>query len=53
MKRLVLAAIVAASAFSMRELPGLGIFSPMILAVIVGIAFGSGKNVELRYCAEC
>lgn len=37
----VLAAIVAASAFSMRELPGLGIFSPMILAVIVGIVFAN------------
>lgn len=37
----VLAAIVAASAFSIRELPGLGIFSPMILAVIVGIVFAN------------
>lgn len=38
---MVLAAIVAASAFSIRELPGLGIFSPMILAVIVGIVFAN------------
>ena len=36
---IVLAVIVAASAFSIRQLPGLGIFSPMILAVIVGIVF--------------
>nr|WP_315920767.1 YeiH family protein [Mesorhizobium sp. SP-1A] len=34
---IVLACVVAASAFSIRNLPGLGIFSPMILAVLVGM----------------
>ncbi len=38
---IVLAIIVAAAAFSIRELPGLGIFSPMILAVIVGMIFAN------------
>jgi len=34
---IVLAAVVASAAFSVRSLPGLGIFSPMILAVVVGM----------------
>ncbi len=34
---IVLAVVVAAAAFSVRNLPGLGIFSPMILAVMVGM----------------
>ncbi len=34
---LVLAVIVASAAYSFRNLPGLGIFSPMILAVLVGM----------------
>jgi uncharacterized integral membrane protein (TIGR00698 family) len=38
---IVLAVIIAAAALSVRELPGLAIFSPMILAVIVGIVFSN------------
>lgn len=38
---IVLAAMVAAAAFSIRQAPGLVIFSPMILAVVVGIIFSN------------
>ncbi len=38
---IVLVATIAASAFSIRLLPGLALFSPIILAVIVGIAFSN------------
>ncbi|NVN84926.1 MAG: YeiH family putative sulfate export transporter [Rhodopseudomonas sp.] len=36
---LVLTAIVAAAAYAVRQLPGGTIFSPMILAIVIGIAF--------------
>jgi uncharacterized integral membrane protein (TIGR00698 family) len=36
---LFLTATIAALAFALRELPGVGTFSPMILAIIIGIAF--------------
>ncbi|TDP43626.1 YeiH family protein [Zavarzinia compransoris] len=35
---LLLAGLIAAGAFALRHLPGLGIFSPMILAIVIGIA---------------
>jgi uncharacterized integral membrane protein (TIGR00698 family) len=34
-----LAAGIAALAFALRQLPGLGVFSPMILAILIGIGF--------------
>lgn len=37
----MLVAIICAAAFSLRELPGLGIFSPAILAVLLGLAFAN------------
>ena len=36
---LFLTSIVAASAYAIRQLPGMVTFSPMILAIVIGIAF--------------
>ena len=36
---LLMAAIVAASAYGLRELPGMTAFSPLILAILIGTAF--------------
>jgi len=36
---LVLAAVAAAAAYALRQLPGMTTFSPMILAIVIGIAF--------------
>ena len=36
---LLLASAVAASAYGLRQLPGMATFSPMILAILIGIAF--------------
>jgi uncharacterized integral membrane protein (TIGR00698 family) len=36
---LFLTAIVAAAAFALRQIPGVGTLSPMILAILLGIAF--------------
>ena len=36
---LVLTATIAALAFALRHLPGLTAFSPMVLAIVIGIAF--------------
>jgi uncharacterized integral membrane protein (TIGR00698 family) len=36
---LVLASMVAATAYVVRQLPGMMTFSPMILAIVIGIAF--------------
>lgn len=38
---IVLAAMISAAAFAARSLPGLAAFSPMILAVVVGIVFSN------------
>lgn len=36
---MALAATLAAAAFALRALPGLGVFSPMILSILLGMAF--------------
>ncbi|POR52671.1 putative integral membrane protein (TIGR00698 family) [Bosea psychrotolerans] len=36
---LLLTALIAAASFALRQVPGVGNFSPMILAIIIGIAF--------------
>jgi uncharacterized integral membrane protein (TIGR00698 family) len=36
---LFLASTVAAAAYALRQLPGMATFSPMILAIVIGIAF--------------
>jgi uncharacterized integral membrane protein (TIGR00698 family) len=36
---LLMASVVAASAYGLRELPGLTAFSPLILAILIGTAF--------------
>ena len=36
---LLMAAVVAASAYWLRDLPGLNAFSPLILAILIGTAF--------------
>jgi len=36
---LALAALIAAAAFALRHLPGLGLVSPLILAILIGMAF--------------
>lgn len=38
---LLLTGIIAAAAFTLRHTPGLSIFSPMILAVVIGILFSN------------
>ena len=42
---IVLVAIVVGAAYSLREFPGLAIFSPMILAVIIGMVFANVVGV--------
>ena len=36
---LLLASAVAGAAYALRQLPGMATFSPMILAIVIGIAF--------------
>jgi uncharacterized integral membrane protein (TIGR00698 family) len=36
---LLLASLIAGAAFAARRMPGMGIFSPMILSIVIGIAF--------------
>ncbi len=36
---LLLTAAIAGAAFALRQVPGAGLFSPMILAIVIGIAF--------------
>ena len=36
---LLLTATIAAAAFALREIPGVATFSPMILAIVIGMAF--------------
>lgn len=36
---LLLTGSIAAAAFALRQIPGVGILSPMILAIVIGIAF--------------
>src|SRR5690606_17398429 len=38
---LVLAAVISGAAYALRGLPGLAIFSPMILAVLIGVIFAN------------
>lgn len=38
---LALAALIAAAAFALRHLPGLGLVSPLILAILIGMALGN------------
>lgn len=38
---LLLAAVITGAAFSLRGFPGLGLFSPMILALIIGMLFAN------------
>ncbi len=45
---IVLAAMAAAVAFSLRGLPGLAVFSPMILAVIAGMVFSNVVGMPVR-----
>lgn len=35
----LLTAAIAGAAYALRQIPGVGIFSPMILAIVIGIAF--------------
>ena len=45
---LLLAAGIAALAFALRHLPGLGRFSPMIIAIVLGIAFHNLLGTPVR-----
>ncbi|MGE3873401.1 MAG: YeiH family protein [Parvibaculaceae bacterium] len=40
--------MAGAAAFSIRQIPGLGIFSPMILAVVLGIVFANVVGTPAR-----
>lgn len=44
----VVAGMAGAAAFSIRQIPGLGIFSPMILAVVLGIVFANVVGTPAR-----
>jgi uncharacterized integral membrane protein (TIGR00698 family) len=44
----LLAAAIAGLAFAARTLPGLGIFSPMILAILLGMALQNTVGVPVR-----
>lgn len=45
---LLLTAAIAAAGFALREIPGLGLFSPMILAIVTGIVFRNVIGTPLR-----
>jgi transposase len=45
---LLLTAMIAATAYALRGLPGTGTFSPMILAILVGILFHNVIGTSLR-----
>lgn len=44
----LLAAMIAGAAYSLRGLPGLGVLSPMILAVIIGMIFSNAVGKPVR-----
>jgi uncharacterized integral membrane protein (TIGR00698 family) len=45
---LLLTGVIAASAFALRFLPGVGVLSPMILAIILGITFHNVVGTPAR-----
>ena len=45
---LVLTGVVAGLAFALRELPGVAVFSPMILAIIIGMVFHNVVGTPAR-----
>lgn len=44
----LLTAAIAGEAFTLRHLPGFGVFSPMILAIVIGIAFHNLIGTPVR-----
>ncbi|MCK9916374.1 YeiH family protein [Microbacteriaceae bacterium K1510] len=45
---LLLTGSIAATAFALRQIPGVGILSPMILAIVIGIAFHNLIGTPVR-----
>lgn len=45
---LVLTAAIAGAGFALRQIPGLGMFSPMILSIFAGIIFHNAVGTPLR-----
>lgn len=45
---LLLAGTIAAAGFALRQVPGLGAFSPMILAILIGIGFHKLVGTPVR-----
>lgn len=45
---LLLTAMIAGAAFGLRHVPGIGAFSPMILAIVLGIAFQNLIGTPVR-----
>jgi uncharacterized integral membrane protein (TIGR00698 family) len=45
---IALTAAIAAGGFALRQLPGLGLFSPMILSIIAGIVFHNAVGTPAR-----
>jgi uncharacterized integral membrane protein (TIGR00698 family) len=45
---LVLTAVIAGTGFTLREIPGLGLFSPMILSIVTGIVFHNVIGTPVR-----
>ena len=44
---LALAALVAGCAYALRQLPGMATFSPLIIAVVLGMAFNNVAGTPL------
>jgi uncharacterized integral membrane protein (TIGR00698 family) len=45
---LALTGVIAATAFALRQIPGVSTFSPMILAILIGIAFHNLAGTPVR-----
>jgi uncharacterized integral membrane protein (TIGR00698 family) len=45
---LLLTGVIAAAAFALRQIPGVSTFSPMILAILIGVAFHNLAGTPLR-----
>jgi uncharacterized integral membrane protein (TIGR00698 family) len=45
---LILTAAIAGAGFALRQIPGVGVFSPMILAIVIGIVFHNAVGTPAR-----
>ena len=45
---LILTAAIAGAGFALRQIPGVGLFSPMILSIVIGIVFHNAVGTPAR-----